>query len=262
MIPVCRMRMVRRPLGYVAEKCPSCDQPSVCRLLEVTQEEDLTFIPLGRGHVPLDHEAECLTCSHRFRAAAITYHTIAAKPEVPLEELIPLTSPWLGPKDKQALAKEGRLRRILAPLMRYDVAFRNRALHGTPFDWNGAQAVVGMIFGPLTMAAFVMSGRIAYLTKPQAMSVAVFLSGLLVIWGVYMILSESGRYYRRQLLPLILNELESLAPTKSELETAVLRMKRLQLPSWCLVKRAVARQGFLKRDARNAVPARPDTSPA
>jgi hypothetical protein len=251
--------MVRRPLGYVAEKCPCSDQPVVCRLLEVTQEEDLIFIPLGRGHVPLDHEAECLTCSRRFRVAAITYHRIELDVPASVDELIPLTSPWLGVKDKKALAREGRFRRILAPLMRYDVAFRNRALHGTPFDWNGAQAVVAMVFGPLVMAAFVMSGRVPYLTKPQAMSLAVFCSSLLVIWGIYMILSESVRYYRRQLLPLILNELETLAPSRRELETAALRMKRLKLPSWRLVRRLA--QGGLHA-TRNNIPAKVDTSPA
>ncbi|HWB04837.1 MAG TPA: hypothetical protein VG796_17545 [Verrucomicrobiales bacterium] len=236
-------RVARHTLGSVAEECPACLQPGVCRLEELSLGSHFFFLPMGRGSVPLGHEACCPNCSRRFPVDAVLYHGIGRKRNASLAELIPLTSPWLGLMDARQCSQETRFRNILSPFVRFDTSFRDRSVRiGPQLDRVGVVAVLLMIFGPTAMAGLVMSDRVPFLTNPQTVAAAWICSALLIIWGFYMILSESGRFYRRQLLPRILDELAPLAPQRSEWEAVMLRMKRLRFPSWRLVKHELSRR--------------------
>ena len=248
-------RTARHSIGYVAEECPCCGTPTVCRILEVSRGGHFFYIPTGRGSFPLGHEARCLSCRHPFDVPAVYYHGFGKKKKAAVSELIPLTSPWLETTNAQEQQDEWRFRRILDIFMRYDGSFRERSLRGgMQFDWVGGLAVLMLIFVPTGLAGLVMSDNIPLLSKSQSVAMAWIVSIIAVIWGIYMIMTEERRFFRRNTLLRLHAELAPLAAQKSDWETAMRRMRRLRFPSWRMLK-AECRRGDFSASHGEALPA-------
>jgi hypothetical protein len=238
-------RAAHHTVGYVAEECPLCREATVCRLLELSQGGHLFFIPVGSGSFPLGHEARCLTCRHPFQAPAIYYHGFGRKKKARVEELIPLTSPWLGTMGAEEMENERRFRRILDIFLSYDSSIRSRSVRGgMQFDWVGGLAVLMLIFVPMALAGLAMSNSMPLLTKSQSVAAAWIGSVAVVVWGIYMIVTEEQRFFRRKLLPRLREELAGAGARKGDWEAAMHRMKRLRFPLWKTMKKEVRRRDF------------------
>jgi hypothetical protein len=263
MIFIYGTRAARHPIGYVAERCPACAQTSVCRVFEISRGGHFFFIPLGRGSVPLAHEARCLTCKKRFEMSAVLYHGFGRKKKASLSELIPLTSPWLGAMDAQAHQEESRFRDILSSFVRCDQSLRGRSLRiGMQFDWLGGLAVLTMFVAPMALTALALTNGFPFLSRSQAVALAWAGSVAAVVWAIYMIVTEEARFFRRQLLPRIREELAPLDAQRSDWEKVVLRLKRLRLPSWRMVRRELRRGSFCQGPEGHTSSPMSDASPA
>ena len=243
MILIWGTRAARSNLGYVAEECPSCGKSTVCRLVEVSQGGHIFFIPTGKGKAPVAHEAHCMDCSRQFVVDASTYHDIGRNKRMSLMELISLTSPWLAPMDAQEQAAEVRVRNVLSPFVRYDQSFRDRVRRGTKYDAISALGLLLLLGGPALSFWLAVGGYLPFLSGSRAGLAASVSSLVFVAAGIYLIANETGRFFRRQLLPKIVYELGPLSTTPAEWEAVAQRMKRLRFPTWRMVKREVPRVG-------------------
>jgi hypothetical protein len=236
-------RAARSKLGFVAEECPSCGKPTVCSLLEVSQGGHIFFIPTGKGKFPLAHEARCMDCSRQFQVDASTYHDIGKNKRMCLMELVSLTSPWLVPMTPPQQAAEIRSRNVLAPFVRYDLSFRDRIRRGARYDWISFLGLLLFLGGPVLSMWLSFTGKLPFLTRSQAIMAGSIGSVVSASAGIYMIANETGRFFRRQLIPKILYELGPMAVTREEWEAVAHRMKRLRFPTWRMVKSELSRVG-------------------
>jgi hypothetical protein len=237
MIFVAGTRLHSQTVGFIAEHCPSCRAPSVCRLIEFSQGGHLYFIPMGQGAFPLGHEARCLTCRSPFEVNALHYYAFGKKKKATLQELIPLTSPWLLPRTAKETQEEDRFRKILAVFSEHDLFVRKRRMNGgQQFDWIGGIALLAMLIVPIAMFALVASGPIPFLSKSQTLTVATVVSLAAFITGIYLIATEAKRFFRKHTLLRIHSQLDPLNAQKADWQRAISRLKRLRFPIWKSLK--------------------------
>ena len=236
MIFIWGTRLTHHRIGHVAEHCPSCQQTTHCRLFELSRGSHIYFIPTGKGKFALGHEARCSSCRHPFQVNASYYHTISRRKKE-LRELIPLTSPWLGPFTEQQIQQEKRRRIILDMFLRYDASLRERSVRGgTHLDAISVLGLLAAFLLPVLFIWLTFSGHLDFLNKSQRAMSALLASVTAFVWGFYLFASEDRRFFRRNTLPRLLSETAPMQLQKQDWEMVVARMKKLRFPSWRMLK--------------------------
>lgn len=193
----------------------------------------LYFIPLGRGPVPLDHEAHCMICRTSFPVQALRYRDIGKSKTARLVDLIPRTSPWLGECSAEEAAEEARFLGMLAIFQKAEASLHDRdQKKQAPLDLAGVLGFLQMIVVPLTLIGLVMSRSMPLVPREYAATVAGVLSLMSLFWGIYVIATEQRRFFRRHTLPRLLGELEPFRAGKADWAKVIARLKRLRYPNW------------------------------
>ena len=112
MIFVWGEKIRRKPLGVVADLCPTCREVRPHDFVEIRAVPHLYYIPFGRGKIA-SYEIECSQCQHSPVAETTRYAAMLDK-EIPLEKLIELTNPGVlleqeEMKDREERARTGQL---------------------------------------------------------------------------------------------------------------------------------------------------------
>ncbi len=240
------IKTIQRPLGYVAEKCPFCSKVTVCRLFEVARAEHVYGLATSNT-VCVDHEAKCRVCSRGFSVYGYHYHALSRNRKAAVDELLPLTSPWLVPGRKSDAEQESRFRKLLQPFITYDIAYRSRGLDKRmQVDWvGGLSFLLGLVL-PFGVFALIATGVIP-LSRAQGVGFSLILGFVTVPWGAYMFMGENRRFFRRSMVPEIGKAIAPLHPQWSEMEAAIHRLRIFKCPTASLLSPELVQRALIQR---------------
>jgi hypothetical protein len=206
----------------------------------------------------VDHEAHCLQCKRGFSVFGYHYHALGKKRKVSPTELTPLTSPWLLQSSKTVRAAEERFRKLLTPFIDHDNLYRSRGLHiRMQVDWVGGLSFLFALATPFAVAILFLAGCVPSITKAQGVGIALIVSFVVIPWGIYMFMGENRRFFCRQLVPKIGEEIHELDPHPEEIDAAIRRLKLFKCPTASLLSKRRIRQvldSSISRITKKALP--------
>jgi len=226
MIFIWGKKHVRSSLGYVADFCPICRQPSAFKLSRVGLAGHVYYISFGEGDL-IGHERSCQTCDTPLEADPNRYRDTAKKLS-PLKELTALTFPDLGTVWRERMEFENQLLQgsvaissadrpplILSPLLLLSPKVERR-FASTHLDKEVGFAFAGLV-AMLYIAPAVMH-KVAPDKSDDAVLFVLIAGVLLVLWQVAM---TGRRFIRREIAPVAAQALRPLKPRASEMGRAL-----------------------------------------
>lgn len=223
-------RTVQKRLGRVADWCDLCREPRAFEVTEYREVSHIYLIALDKGTVS-HHEKTCETCGSASIANPNFYLTISDDPNATLEQLFAATNPKLvernrGKIDQIEKVKSGELTaeqrtEAIVDALRNVLPQIDRRVKATCFDVYSSIGCGGMItlivLNPLLWAnGFSRPVRDGLL----------YAAGMLLLWTVYLVLTDASRYAERVLFPRIVPQLKPVNPTEQELREALQRLRK------------------------------------
>lgn len=205
-----------RRMGFVADRCPSCDAIQQVRIHRVGMAPHIFWIPLGKGRL-IGYYGVCQECGSEFDADPTDYVSLVRKPVGSLAELVQATNPKLDPKNRHAVETFERFRRVRDPLLRANQSLLERSARGTRFDRTSGLALLASVVIPIAM--FTVDLSFLSYSMQQLVGVAAiwfFIFGL--IGSFVLVAREPRRFFRRELEPGIAQELRKVNPRVDELD--------------------------------------------
>jgi hypothetical protein len=179
------------------------------------------WLTYGKGDT-LGYSARCETCSREIEVEPTDFRAFCRKRKTQLPELIEQTIPALSPGASAEMAKEKRLWLIKAPLLRFNVSARDRLMNGGSMDGRSWLALLGVVAcGYLSTLVTPMSAW----TKAHQGSIVAVALGLPMLWLIVELCLVKSRFFRKNILPMLVAELEPLKPTSEEVKEVFRRFK-------------------------------------
>lgn len=214
-------RTAKRKCGYVPVHCPSCLTIRPCRLNRVAQFNHIFWLTYGKGDT-LGFTACCETCSREIEVEPTDFQAFCRKRKTPLPEMIDQTIPALAPGGSAEMTKEKRLWLIKSPLLRFNVSAKDRLMNGGSMDGRSWLALLGVVAGGyLSTLIIPMSGW----TKAHQGSIVAVALGLPMLWLIVELCMVKGRFFRKNILPMLVAELRPLKPSAEEVKEIFRRFK-------------------------------------
>ena len=227
-------KKVEKKLGWVADYCPICDEPSKFRLFEVRSVSHLYYIPLGRGQSE-GHIRLCKSCKNKVGTDASKYQAVSRNKRASIEELTDETHPNLIEGmaeylDLREQAEQGeanpqdRHNLMIQPFQSivYPVAQRKA---NTNVDGKSGLWLLAMVVLPLPV--FMLMDALPHPFSSDPWIIGAIL-GLFVILGVGLIISialDGRRFARRKFGKMIVKRLAPLDPSIEELDEVLTELK-------------------------------------
>jgi len=210
-----------RKCGYVPVHCPSCLTIRPCRLNRVALMNHIFWITYGTGET-LGYSARCETCSREIEVEPTDFRAFCRKRKTPLPEMIEQTIPALSPGASAEMAKEKRLWLIKAPLLRFNESARDRLMNGGSMDGRAWLALLGLVAcGYLSTVITPMSAW----TKAHQGTIAAVALGLPMLWLLAEMSLVKSRFFRNNILPMLVAELGPLKSSSEEVKEVFRRFK-------------------------------------
>ena len=172
------------------------------------------WLTYGTGET-LGYSARCETCSREIEVEPTDFRAFCRKRKTPLPEMIEQTIPALTPGASAEMAREKRLWMIKAPLLRFNVSARDRLMNGGSMDGRSWLALLGIV------ASGYLSTLVTPLfewTKAHDGSIVAAALGLPMLWLIVELCLVKNRFFRKNILPMLLAELEPLKPSSEEVK--------------------------------------------
>jgi len=216
-------KIVRKRLGYVADFCPIDREPTAFRLTRVGEASHLYYLSIGSGKL-IGHEICCEVCGVTIEAELDRYASISKRP-TELLELLGQTFPNLTEVYRERLELEQRMgsgeltsieRRdlIREPFMLLNSLLEARGSE-TSFDWQSGMGCLALFVVPALL--YGLLSTVAPTLQATGMIVLV-VAGLMLVWSLYLVFTEVGRYMRREIYPRLASALVPLDPDLGELK--------------------------------------------
>ncbi len=219
-------KTVTRKMGFVAERCPSCQSVRPVRIHRLGMAPHIFWIPLGRGRL-IDYFGACQQCGDNFKIDPIDYETLVRKPGDNLTDLLQQTNPSLDPKNRTAVEAFERFSRVRDPLLRANKALVNRSARGTRFDRTSGLTLLASIVIPITMFSVDLS-FLSY-TLQEYIGVAAIWTFMLGLVATFVLVArEPRRFFRRELEPGIAKDLIAVNARPDELDDYLKRIKKFE----------------------------------
>ena len=215
-----------RKMGFVADRCPSCETIRQVRIHRLGMSPHIFWLPLGRGRL-LGYYGVCQECGGEFNVDPTDYVSLARKPTVSLTELVQATNPRLDPKNRDAVEAFERFRRVRDPLLRANQTLMKRSAKGTRFDRTSGLALLASVFIPITMFAMDLT-FLSYSMQQLIGVTAIWLFVLGLISSFVLFAREPRRFFRRELEPEIAKELIMINPRADELDRYLKLIKQYE----------------------------------
>lgn len=209
-------KKAERKMGFVADRCPSCEAIRQVRIHRLGMSPHIFWLPLGRGRL-IGYYGVCQECGSEFDVDPTDYVALARKPVGSLTELLQATNPRLDPKNRNDVEAFERFRRVRDPLLRANQTLVDRSARGTRFDRTSGLALLVSVVVPITIFATDLT-FLSY-SMQQLIGVAaiwIFIFGLIA--SFVLVAREPRRFFRRELEPGIAKELIMVNPRADELD--------------------------------------------
>lgn len=226
-------KVVHRKVGYVADYCPLCREPSAFLLHRVGVAGHVYYISFGEGQLA-GYERTCQGCQTKSKAEPSRYSATPSK-YTGVEDLCLKTFPDLREAYAERLSLEDKAKSAPALLSTEE----RRKLIGQPFvvlsplvEARYARKPVDketMLSLLATVVLLVLTYRMVNAMAPAAVYPAMLTVGILgaclVAWqGV----TAGRRFIKRKIVPLLTRSLHPLNPTEQEIQEVLAEFRRLR----------------------------------
>lgn len=230
-------RDTRKPVGYVADFCPVCQEIQPFRLWATGIGDHLFYISLGQKKT-LGHVINCSVCNVELPVDPLVYHGTVQKltPGLPLASLIDATHPTVAETYRDELAagqelRKGRLR--LTEKERADALLRTMRYFNTQaerirgeagnFDGRSCLGCLGTI--AVTLGLLYGSWHVAQDTAGtlRAASFVALIVGFILT--LVLIILGPIKKRRKQILPGLVLGLDLYQPTSIEVAETLARAR-------------------------------------
>jgi len=219
-------KKVLRKIGYVAERCPTCDSIQSVRIHRLGMAPHIFWLPLGRGRLA-EYYGVCQQCSNELAIDPTDYLALAKKPADNLTNLLIETNPKLDPRNRSAVDAFDRFRRIRDPLMRANQVLLDRGSKGTRFDRTSGLALLASVVIPIIMFTLDLT-FLSYPTQQFIGVAAIWFFILGLIGSFVLVAREPQRFFRRELEPEIAKELIMVNPRADEIDDCLALIKKYE----------------------------------
>jgi len=214
-------------LGCAADVCPVCRTVRAMDIFRSGTVSHFFFLPTGSPRYSTT-VAECGWCEGRFDIDPSRYKAIEKKGDWDLRLLIGKTSPALAELAGKTIAGEEKPRAdaIRSALLRTNSALESRAARQ---DGPTRIALVAILAAPILWGIVASILPVEESTRKTlvGLSLFVFIAALIVARMVAR--GEPGRFFRRRLLPMLVDELAPLRPSTAELKDSLADMTKNRL---------------------------------
>ncbi len=230
-------KTTHRPLGRVADFCPLCRGFRPFQLSQAETSRSLYSVPYGPRQV-LGFVRTCEDCGMETKADPATYRARLSDPGADLDALIAETNPEIRRNWAARLLLEDRIRaRKLGPGERV-------AILREPFDWanealerRNAEGQLdrptgfGCLLTFLAPAACLGLLPLAWHGSTEAIEAATLALGALCLAFTFLaIVTDGKRYYRRSILPRLVDAVRPLDPSAEEVDAIFESLRGARAP--------------------------------
>ena len=215
-----------RRMGFVADRCPSCEGIQQVRILRLGMAPHIFWLPLGRGRL-IGYYGVCQTCGSEFDADPTNYASLANKSTDSLAELVQETNPKLDPLNRDAAEAFDRFRRVRDPLLRANQVLIERGAKGTRFDRTSGLALLASVVVPIVLFTVDLT-FLSYSLQQLVGVAAIWIFALGLIGSFVLVAKEPRRYFRRHLEPEIAKQLIMVNPREDELDEYLALVKKYE----------------------------------
>jgi FimV-like protein len=226
---------VRRRLGYVADFCPLCRDLRAFEVNRLGIAGHIYYITFVEGRLA-GYRMTCQVCRTEFQCEPETYATLARESAPPLR-LAATTFPGWRRKRAPELAVERmladpfakipaqrRLELIRAPFTKLGPRVEKR--FGETFTMDGVTAATAIaVLAAIYLASIWRTGT-AYEYRDEVLA-GVFAGALIAMIAQFLL--AKGRYFRREIFPILVPALKPIKPTREELEAVVQDLRTLRM---------------------------------
>ena len=219
-------KRAKRRMGFVADRCPSCESIQQVKIHRVGMAPHIFWLPLGKGRL-IGYYGVCQECGSEFDVDPTDYVSLAKKSVGSMTDLLQVTNPKLDPKNRGAVEAFERFRRVRDPLLGANQLLMERSARGTRFDRASGLALLASVVVPITM--FTIDLTFLSYSMQQLIGVAaiwIFIIGL--IGSFVLVAQEPRRFFRRELEPGIAKELIMVNPRADELDRYLKLIKQYE----------------------------------
>lgn len=244
-------RRTERNVGFVADFCPICRQPSAFKLRRIGSVSHLYGVSLGAGklvgftRICLRCQIETWTNRDNYPALCPQFTAAEIQSSVRMSQLMTQTMPSLHTHYAERLALETEIRRnplTLDALQRRsllkDPVFAlghgfDKHFEGTVLDAAcGLTLLVGIL---LSMAAAMLTGQLLA-DDELGMLIVLGVATLSLLAVAVQVFRVKGRYIRNRIYPLLAATLKPLQPTAREIDSAFAELRQVDLPLAKLIR--------------------------
>jgi hypothetical protein len=222
-------RTIARKLGYAADFCAICRRIRPWLVKELRRYRHVFFVPFGRGEVTAQQRT-CTDCGQHDLLVPNAYRAFVRDAKVDIDTLVHKTNPHLLEELTDRLILEERMRQSPDQLTRDE----RMGLLTEPFIVLGEQVEQetgrgapvrpgAAILGILTVAMlFVLIAAMALAERhdrevpPLVVGAAAAFAGVSAV-TLSVLATQSRRYMKRRILPLLVRALAPLQPSLAEL---------------------------------------------
>lgn len=219
-------KQAKRKMGFVAERCPECSAVRSVRIIRVGIAPHIFWLPLGKGRL-IGYYGECQQCGSDFNIDPTDYLSLSRKQVDSLMELQSMTNPKLDPNNRDGVAAFERFRRIRDPLLWANKKLQQRNASGTRFDKTSGLAFLATLAIPVVM----FTADLSFLgsATQQAIGTISIWAFILGLTGSFVLVArEPRRFFRRELEPEIVKELQIANPRADELNHCLKLIKKYE----------------------------------
>jgi len=219
-------KKVTRKMGFVADRCPTCEAVQPVRVNRLGMAPHIFWLPLGRGRL-IEYFGVCQECGGQFDIDPTDYVFLAKRPTDSLSDLMLETNPKLDPNNRDAVDAFERFRRVRDPMLRANQALMQRSAKGTRFDRTSGLALLASVVIPIMM--FTIDLTFLSYSMQQLIGVAAIWTFILGLISSFVLFArEPRRFFRRELEPVIAKELIMVNPRPDELDDYLKRIKQYE----------------------------------
>jgi hypothetical protein len=219
-------KIVRRPIGYVADYCGICRDAKPFKLSRLGSAGHVYHISFGEGRL-VGHERTCTSCGTFSEANVAAYATVS-RAATSLDTLKQETYPGLDAAMAARRELDERIRtapHLLTPderlgLIRapFNLLTRKVEKH---FAATHLDAGIGLAFAGaigLCIATISVGRALAPDNVDQLILIAMGIGAVLVIWQF---IAAGKRFMRKEVLPTLAKSLAPLKPSEQEIDLAL-----------------------------------------
>lgn len=213
----------KRKIGYVADKCVSCDELAKIEVHRIGQTGHIFWIPLGKGQF-IQSYGICTSCNSKIALEISDYVQISKNRKAQANDLVKITNPRLLDKSGKMNEDFFRFSSIREPFLKFGQYLNLDANSETKFDKTSGLAFLATFAIPIGLGQLLSFLTIApdiemYIVKGL---IGAFCAGFIV--SLFLFFRYPYRVVKKKTLPKIAEELALLKPEQEEIENVLKKL--------------------------------------